>query len=396
MRTRGAAEAERLQIIERAGFNVLNLDRADIGIDLLTDVPVVSPISEAVASRDRPGAIPKSPPLDALAESLYGPARYVFLSKGRAAESALAQASGFGGKTILTHGLFRTCARAFTDRGARVEILSCAQGTSNLDLGGLEKRLEKNDVACVFVEPSNNTLAGWALEVENVRGTRTLCDRFGAKLYVDATRIFSNAVALDEPIFEHARGLLSLADAFTSSCAKELLVTHGSLAGVRDPAMQRAIFHHAFEEGTLLDPLDAKLELARGMEHVRRHPQVFAARRAHLQRLASELKDRNVPFIEPLGAHALYATPSLADEPLKAHALQTLLYVSSGIRGMLTPSKLHAKWVLRVPWLVGEERDPQLIADALRGLLDRVEEAPALEAVPGDYLLDSIKRYRVR
>src|SRR5262245_22821203 len=91
----GGRESEREQELERAGWNVLNLDPRAIDIDLLTDGPLapVAPIEERAAAAAAIGrGDPDAEELAGLAEALFGPARYLFFTKGRAAELALSAA----------------------------------------------------------------------------------------------------------------------------------------------------------------------------------------------------------------------------------------------------------------------------------------------------------------
>src|SRR6185436_15944099 len=301
-----AGESARLERWRRAGFNVRNLDPADVELDLASDVPHAT-LREAEVH----GEPLREPDLDELAASLYGPARWVFTSQGRSAELALASAlkSRLGGRSfrVVTHGLFRTTERALRRQGAELEIAPTnAAGRCDLELDWLVQRLGRGDLVAVYLEPSNNGLGGWPLDPEHVVRISDLCHRTECLLLLDATRLLGNGAALGAPVVEAAQRIAQAADAFTVSCGKELLVPAGGLVAVRDLDLQRKAYESCFTNGSLLQPLHARLELARGLGYVREHPQIFAHRRAQLEELAGALRDRGVPLVEPAGAHAVY------------------------------------------------------------------------------------------
>src|SRR5262249_26800037 len=147
------SRADREALLEAAGFNVVNLDAADVEIDLHTDVPTRAFV-EPVAAAGVEGTThdTREPDLAGAAEAVYGPARLVFTSKGRSAEHALVAALELKGSVVLTHGLWRTTERALLGAGNRVESVPRERetGTANLDLAKLATRLAAGGVHSVF------------------------------------------------------------------------------------------------------------------------------------------------------------------------------------------------------------------------------------------------------
>ena len=65
----------------------------------------------------------------------------------------------------------------------------------NVDLESLEKTLENDGdrIPLVMVTVTNNTGGGQPVSLENLRGVRTLCDRFEKPFFLDACRFAENA-----------------------------------------------------------------------------------------------------------------------------------------------------------------------------------------------------------
>ena len=392
-------EQEREAELERAGWNVFNLDPRAIEIDLLTDVPFEpAPIvaGRARAAADAAGAATghsdvAEPELAALAEAVYGPARYLFLAKGRSAELALSSALVPAGAVVLTNGLFRTTHRSVQVRGASVEVSPlAAHGSSAVDIDWARARMAEARVAAVYIELASNARAGWTVELDHLRALRRLCDERGALLFIDATRGMANACALGQPALASVRAAAGLADAFTISCAKELLVPSGSLLGLRDLAAQRAAFVYGFEEGALLETAGPRRLLAEGLREIAADPAWIDRRAAQLDLLAGELRRLEVPLIEPVGAHAVFVrvADDAAPGPHGNRALEALLYRVAGVRTMVQKSPLLGARIARLAVAVGGHDDGAL-RRAAAGIADwrrRAADAPSLTPVPSECL----------
>src|SRR5262249_57173158 len=100
----------------------------------------------------------------------------------------------------------------------------------NMDLEALEKLLieRADDVPVVFVTVTNNSGGGQPVSLENLRGVRTLCDRFDVPLFMDACRFAENAWFIksredgqaDHGVADIVREMAPLADGMTMSAKK--------------------------------------------------------------------------------------------------------------------------------------------------------------------------------
>jgi len=382
------SEALRSERLEQAGFNVLNLDPEDIAIDLLTDVPpraLVASTLDAGLRAARAGE--REPDLQALAAQLYGDFAYVVSTKGRAAEVLLADGLGKRSPTVVTTGLFFTTQLALATVGARIETAPRRADdtrTSDPDPAWLEQRLAAGGVDIVYLEACNNALGGTPLTHSALEAASHACRRHGALLVLDAARLLANGLALGGPACEVARSLTALADAFTVSCSKELLVPMGALVAVRSAALRDKLVGSAYGRGMLLEPLEARVQLAAGIaDMAQRADAVLGARRALLHRLASALRARGIAPLEPIEGHAVYVpVPSelLEASPTRARALEGLLYRFGGVRTVLFPYPLLGRALLRLtlPLALYGEAEMEQTAEAVQLMLQRADEAPRL------------------
>src|SRR6476660_8229564 len=201
-------EAERERALEAAGWNLFSIHAQDVLIDLLTDS------GTGAMSRDQWAAIQHGD------ESYAGsPSWFVFLEavqelfpfphvipthQGRAAEKILFSAIAGSGKVVPNNTHFDTTRANVEFTGAEAVDLVIAEGRDpaalhpfkgNMDLEGLEKLLVERaeDVPVVFVTVTNNSGGGQPVSLENLRGVRSLSDRFGVPLFLDACRFAENA-----------------------------------------------------------------------------------------------------------------------------------------------------------------------------------------------------------
>jgi tryptophanase len=393
------------ELLQAAGFNLLDLEPEATTLDFFSDAPERSPVAE-VASAEATAVVEgaRRPDLSALISALYGDAPVTFLTKGRAAELALVEALGLQRPVVLTHGLFATTTRALTLGGAVIERLptSRAPGTADLDLDQLRPRLAAAGAgALIWLEPANNTLAGWPLSLDHVARVRELCDHHGARLVFDATRVLTNGALLGVNPVACARAMLALADAFTISCAKELLVPTGALVGARDAELIGRVSAIAFTHGTSLDRISAQVALARGAQIVAAAPHLIARRNDKTRALAERLSRRGLAVVMPSGGHAVFvelarvAMPTM-DVP-QLFSLLGHLFAVSGVRAQIVPRGERPP-LLRLALALERFGDGELdeAAAGVAAFMSSLDRAPKLRASPGqDHVAPLHRRYEV-
>jgi tryptophanase len=356
---------ERLLAIEEAGHNLFNLHADDVLVDLLTDS------GTGAMSRDQWAAVQHGD------ESYAGsPSWYVFLDavhdlfpfrhvipthQGRAAERILFSVIGGPGKTIPNNTHFDTTRANVEFTGATAVDLVIEEGRhpevehpfkGNMDLGRLEALLAElgpGGVPAVVVTITNNSGGGQPVSLENLRGVRAICDRFGVPLFLDACRFAENAwfIKTREPgqagrsIVEIVREIASLADGMTMSAKKDGLANIGGWLAVNDDRLAEQcrnllILTEGFPTYGGLAGRDLEA-IAQGLREVVEED-YLRYRITSTAYLGNALADAGVPVVRPIGGHAVYLDarallPHVPPLQYPGQALAVALYVEGGIRG---------------------------------------------------------------
>ena len=350
--------------LEAAGYNLFNLHADDVLIDLLTDS------GTGAMSRDQWAAVQHGD------ESYAGsPSWFVFLGavqelfpfphaipthQGRAAEKILFSAIAGPGNIVPNNTHFDTTRANVEFTGAEAVDLVIPEGRDpaalhpfkgNMDLEALEKLLVERaaDIPVVFVTVTNNSGGGQPVSLENLRGVRSVCDRFGVPLFLDACRFAENAWFIKtretgqdgRSVPDIVREMASLADGMTMSAKKDPLANIGGWLGLRDDAWAERcrnllILTEGFPTYGGLAGRDLEA-IAQGLrEGVDEHYLRYRTR--SIEYLADALVAAGVPIVRPAGGHAVYldARSLLSHVPPLRYPGQSLavaLYEAGGIRG---------------------------------------------------------------
>jgi tryptophanase len=355
---------ERHQRIVDAGYNLFNLHADHVLIDLLTDS------GTGAMSRDQWAAIQHgdesyagSPSWFAFLEAvqeLFPFPHVIPTHQGRAAEKILFTAVAGPGRVVPNNTHFDTTRANVEFTGAEAVDLVIPEGRDpaaihpfkgNMDLAALEALLVERaaDVPVVFVTVTNNSGGGQPVSLENLRGVRALCDRFGVPLFLDACRFAENAWLIrsrepgyaDTPVPDIVRAMASLADGMTMSAKKDPMANIGGWLAMRDDAWAERcrnllILTEGFPTYGGLAGRDLEA-IAQGLrECVDEHYLRYRIRSTEY--LADALDRAGVPIVKPAGGHAVYldARALLPHVPALAYpgqALAVALYEAGGIRG---------------------------------------------------------------
>ena len=358
-------EEYRRAAIGEAGLNLFALHAADVLIDLLTDS------GTGAMSRDQWAAIqhgdesyagsPSWFTFLAAVQDLF-PFRHVIpVHRGRAAEKILFTAIGGPGKVVPNNTHFDTTRANIEYSGAEAVDLPIPEALEpahlhpfkgNMDLEALERLLAGRapaEVPAVMVTITNNSGGGQPVSLENLRGVRALCDRYGVPLFLDACRFAENAwfIRQREPgqgersVADIVRETASLADGMTMSAKKDPLANIGGWLAVNDDALAERcrnllILTEGFPTYGGLAGRDLEA-IAQGLKEAVDHD-YLAYRVRSTEYLGDALLAAGVPIVQPTGGHAVYLDarallPQIPPLQYPGQALAVALYVTGGIRG---------------------------------------------------------------
>jgi tryptophanase len=355
--------AERERALADAGWNLFRVPARLVTIDLLTDSGM------AAMSARQWGALLQADESYAGAESFYrferavqeitGFKEVVPAHQGRAAERLLFEALLEPGDVAAGNTHFDTTRANIEKLGAVAVDLPLAAALvpaaehpwkGDLDLGRLEELLAGSGPrpVLVIVTITSNSTGGQPVSLTNLRGARGLCDRYHARLFLDAARFAENAWLARErdPALrasspaEIARAYFDLSDGCLMSAKKDGLVNIGGFVALRDHALAERIragmvVGEGFPTygGLAGRDLDAvAIGLREALE-----PSYLADRIAQVRELAEALAAARVPIVRPPGGHAVYLdsrtfAPHVDPLGLPGQAIACELYLHAGVR----------------------------------------------------------------
>jgi tryptophanase len=355
---------ERAAALKKAGYNLFGLRADDVLIDLLTDSGTSAMSAEQWAGMmrgDESYAGSRSfERFEAVVRELTGFKHVIPTHQGRASERILF-AELEKGDVVINNTHFDTTRANVEFQGAEALDLPCRESRElhletpfkgNLDLDAVERELAARGprVKLVMATVTNNSGGGQPVSLENLRATRTLCDRHGVPLYLDACRFAENAWFVkvrekgqaERHPREIAKEMFRLADGCTISLKKDGFGNIGGLLAMNDDAVAarcrtRLILTEGFPTYGGLAGRDLEA-LAQGLLEVT-DPEYLKYRARTAEYLSQKAWAAGIPTVRPAGGHAVYldakaALPHIPPHEYPAQALACELYLDGGVRGV--------------------------------------------------------------
>jgi tryptophanase len=404
-----------------AGYNVFNLDSADVYVDLLTDSGTGTMSNEQWAAMMRGdeayAGSDSFAELEAAVRDVMGFEHVVPAHQGRGAENVLYGAVVEEGDVVLNNAHFDTTRAHVVANGGDAVDCPVPEAT-DMDAGdpfkgnfSVEQAREVVDdvgaenVPVVILTITNNSMAGQPVSVENTREVAQFAEEIDATFVVDACRFAENAhfVQQREPEFADdsvaaiAREQLSYADACVMSGKKDGLVNIGGFVGVRDghdklyeQCRQRGILFEGFSSYGGMSGRDIAAFAVGLREAV--DPPYVADRVEQVETLCAELDNRGVPVYQPAGGHAVYvdanaALPDIPRDEFPGQAFVCELYKEGGVRGVelgrfAFPGTDRRDLVrLALPRRTYGPEHVEHVADTAQAVCERADEISGLEIV---------------
>ncbi len=357
-------QAERVDAIKAAHYNLFQLPARNVMIDLLTDS------GTGAMSRDQWAAIqhgdesyagsPSWEIFETAVHDLFGFRHIIPTHQGRAAERILFSVLGAPGKIVPANTHFDTTRANVEYTGAQAIDLLCAEGLDpeleapfkgNIDLIALAKLLEQHasDIPAVIMTITNNSGGGQPVSMANIRATSELCHRYGVRLYLDSCRFAENAwfIRLREPgygtksVTEIVHEMYSYADGMTMSAKKDPMANIGGWLATNDEALAEQartmlILTEGFPTYGGLAGRDLEA-IAQGLREAVSHD-YLEYRIASTAYLGDALDEMDFPVVRPSGGHAIYLNakrllPQIPPLEYPGQALAVALYELGGVRG---------------------------------------------------------------
>jgi tyrosine phenol-lyase len=357
---------EREKALVEAGYNSFLLRSEDVYIDLLTDSG-----TSAMSDRQWAGIMLGDEAyagsrnfyhLEEAVRTYYGYRFLVPTHQGRGAEHLISQALIKPGQYVPGNMYFTTT-RLHQELagGTFVDVIineahdptSLHPFKGNVDLGKLEtliKRVGAEKIAYVSLAGTVNMAGGQPVSMANVRALRNLCDRYGVRIYLDATRMVENCLFIQEQEEGYAdksiaitlKEFCSYTDGAWMSAKKDNLVNIGGWLAVNDSDLFDALRNmvviyeglHTYGgmAGRDMEALAIGITESVQDDHVR-------ARVGQVRYLGGLLTDWEIPIVQPVGGHAIFLDakrfyPHIPQDEFPAQALTGALYLDSGVRGM--------------------------------------------------------------
>jgi tyrosine phenol-lyase len=418
---------ERERVIKEAGYNTFLVPSEDVYIDLLTDSG-----TNAMSDRQWAGMMLGDEAyagsrnfshLEETVRDIFGFQHLVPTHQGRGAENLLSQIAIKPGQYVPGNMYFTTT-RYHQERngGTFVDIIRDeAHDASlsipfkgNIDLDKLQRLIDEKgaeNIAYVCLAVTVNLAGGQPVSMKNMKEVRELTDRYGIKVFYDATRCVENAFFIkeqeegygDKSIREIVREMFSYADGCTMSGKKDCLVNIGGFLCMNDEklfekAKELVVVYEGMPSYGGMAGRDMEA-MAIGLKEAVQY-EYIEHRVKQVRYLGDKLREAGIPIVEPTGGHAVFIDarrfcPHLTQDQFPAQSLAANLYLESGVRSMergivsagrdkITGDHHRPKLEtvrLTIPRRVYTYRHMDLVAAAVQSLYEKRENIKGLRFV---------------
>ncbi|NWF68895.1 MAG: tyrosine phenol-lyase [Chloroflexi bacterium] len=357
---------ERAEAMKAAGYNTFLLKSEDVYIDLLTDSG-----TSAMSDRQWAGMLLGDEAyagsrnfynLENAIQTYYGYRYIIPTHQGRGAEHLISKVAIQPGQYVPGNMYFTTTrlhqelaggifVDVIIDEAHDPAHLHPFKG--NVDLNKVQMLIDKHgaqQIAYISLAGTVNMAGGQPVSMENVRALRALCDRYGIRIYLDATRMAENAFFIQErepgyankSVAEILKEFCSYTDGAWMSAKKDSLVNIGGWLALNhldvfEAASNLVVVYEGLHTyggmaGRDMEALALGIEESVQDDHMR-------SRIGQVRYLGELLTEWGIPIVQPVGGHAIFLDaksfyPHLPQDVFPAQTLAAELYMDSGVRSM--------------------------------------------------------------
>ena len=366
---------QREQWLKEAHNNVFLLDAERITIDLLTDSGTGAMSTRqwaALMMGDESYAGSRSwQRFKETIEDITGYKHVFPIHQGRAGERILAQTRLKPGDVVPNNGHFDTTRANFEFVGAKPVDLIIDEGKDsafehpfkgNMNVEALKALIDEHGpekIPFAMVTITNNSFGGHPVSLKNIRAVKKVLEPYKIPLILDACRFAENAFFIYEreegnaqrSLKEIAREVFSYADGANMSAKKDGLANIGGFFAVNDDGWAEAfrnmlILCEGFPTygglaGRDLEVIAVGLEEALEMQY-----QIY--RHATVKYMGERLDQMGIPYVRPVGGHAIFLDAKLFFADGKAPRYPGIgvvneIYLEGGVRAVELGSVMFGK-----------------------------------------------------
>lgn len=365
---------QRLDQLQSAGYNPFSLPEHAISVDLLTDSGTGAlSKNQKSAMEEASRAYDGSPSFERLKSSIYDTFGFEYVipvQQGRGAEHVVDFVMVKKGSLVPGNAHFDTTKANIEIMGGQAvnctidkayDIFSDHPFKGNIDLSKLEKVIKKhvNEIPYVLHTVTCNQVGGQPVSMENIAEVSLLCQKYGVLFFLDGARFAENAFFIKERELKyrnHCIGMIVLemmswADGLLMSGKKDCLSPGGGFIALRDRKLCEKLVPYSIAfvggkgyGGMTGETMEAfAVGMKEGIEE-----NGLAYRISQVRYLGEKLKKIGVPFISPVGGHAIFVDagkwlPYIPWDQFPGHSLACELYLEGGIRAVEVGSLLEGR-----------------------------------------------------
>jgi len=356
---------QRFKAIEKGGYNTFQLNTKDIFLDMLTDSGTNAMSDNQVASMlqadDAYAGSQSFYRMEQAVRDVFGKHWVLPVHQGRAAENIISQTFIKKGDVIPMNYHFTTTMAHMELNGGKVfeiytddalKIKSDVQFKGNIDINKLKALIEEygaDRIPFIRLEASTNLIGGQPFSIQNMREVRTIADKHGIMVVLDASLIGENAWFIKKreeefkntPISEILLTMCNLSDLVYFSSRKVSSTRGGGIAtNSEDLYMKMRDLVVLYEGFTTYGGMSVReIEAMAVGLYETTDETVISQSPSFIEYTVNELDKLGVPVIMPAGALGCHIDakgflPHVSQAEYPAGALAAALYLISGIRGM--------------------------------------------------------------